>query len=44
MTFLTHYIQFEPLPKHEIQAHEVQCMYGIQIMSVTLKHIQLLPK
>ncbi|XP_060873665.1 uncharacterized protein LOC132947405 isoform X2 [Metopolophium dirhodum] len=35
---LTHYIKLKPLPKNEIQAREVQCMFGIQIMSATLKH------
>ncbi|XP_060872395.1 eukaryotic translation initiation factor 4 gamma 3-like [Metopolophium dirhodum] len=35
---LSHFIEFEPLPVHDIQAREVQCMYGIQIMSATLKH------
>ncbi|XP_022163596.1 uncharacterized protein LOC111029064 [Myzus persicae] len=35
---LIHYIQFKALPINEIQAREVQCMYGIQIMSATLEH------
>ncbi|XP_016661051.1 uncharacterized protein LOC100160940 isoform X2 [Acyrthosiphon pisum] len=35
---LSHFIEFKPLPEHEIQAREVQCMYGIQIMAATLKH------
>ncbi|XP_029346394.1 uncharacterized protein LOC100574055 isoform X2 [Acyrthosiphon pisum] len=35
---LTHYIKLKPLPKNEIQAREVQCMFGIQIMSATLEH------
>ncbi|XP_060846639.1 uncharacterized protein LOC132926310 [Rhopalosiphum padi] len=32
------YIRSEPLPEPEIQAREVQCLYGIQIMSAVLKH------
>jgi len=35
---LSHFIEFEPLPVHEFQAREVQCMYGIQIMSAALEH------
>lgn len=35
---LTCYIRSEPLPEHEIQAREVQCLYGIQIMSAALEH------
>ncbi|CAI6363771.1 unnamed protein product [Macrosiphum euphorbiae] len=38
LKLLSHFIEFEPLPVHEIQARQVQCMYGIQIMSATLKH------
>uniref|UniRef100_A0A2S2P7B1 Eukaryotic translation initiation factor 4 gamma 3 n=1 Tax=Schizaphis graminum TaxID=13262 RepID=A0A2S2P7B1_SCHGA len=32
------FIRSEPLPEPEIQAREVQCLYGIQIMSAVLKH------
>ncbi|XP_060844791.1 uncharacterized protein LOC132924468 isoform X2 [Rhopalosiphum padi] len=32
------HIRSEPLPEPEIQAREVQCLYGIQIMSAVLKH------
>ncbi|XP_022171727.1 eukaryotic translation initiation factor 4 gamma 3-like isoform X2 [Myzus persicae] len=35
---LTCYIRSEPLPVPEIQAREVQCLYGIQIMSAALEH------
>ncbi|XP_050056621.1 eukaryotic translation initiation factor 4 gamma 3-like isoform X2 [Aphis gossypii] len=35
---LTCYIRSEPLPEPEIQAREVQCLYGIQIMSAALEH------
>ncbi|XP_060846853.1 uncharacterized protein LOC132926503 isoform X2 [Rhopalosiphum padi] len=35
---LTCYIRSEPLPEPEIQAREVQCLYGIQIMSAVLEH------
>ncbi|KAL5233967.1 hypothetical protein ACI65C_001377 [Semiaphis heraclei] len=35
---LIHYIQFKSLPENEIQAREVQCMFGIQIISASLKH------
>jgi len=35
---LTYYIRFETLPEPEIQAREIQCLYGIQIMSAALEH------
>ncbi|XP_016657227.2 LOW QUALITY PROTEIN: uncharacterized protein LOC100573442 [Acyrthosiphon pisum] len=35
---LTYYIWSEPLPEPEIQAREVQCLYGIQIMSAALQY------
>jgi len=35
---LTHYIRFKSLPEPEIQAREVQCLYGIQIMAAALEH------
>ncbi|XP_029341561.1 eukaryotic translation initiation factor 4 gamma 3-like [Acyrthosiphon pisum] len=35
---LTHYIRFKTLLEPEIQAREVQCLYGFQIMSAVLKH------
>ncbi|XP_050429511.1 eukaryotic translation initiation factor 4 gamma 3-like isoform X2 [Adelges cooleyi] len=35
---LTCYIRSKPLPVPEIQAREVQCLYGIQIMSAALEH------
>lgn len=35
---LTYYIRSDPLLDHEIQAREVQCLYGIQIMSAALEH------
>ncbi|XP_060860797.1 eukaryotic translation initiation factor 4 gamma 3-like [Metopolophium dirhodum] len=35
---LTYYIWFETLPEPEIQAREIQCLYGIQIMSAALEH------
>lgn len=28
----------KPIPGPEIQAREVQCLYGIQIMSAALEH------
>jgi len=31
---LNYYILFETLPEPEIQAREIQCLYGIQILSV----------
>jgi len=38
MKLLTYYIRSEPLPEQEIQAREVQCLYGIQIMSAVFEH------
>ncbi|XP_050535904.1 eukaryotic translation initiation factor 4 gamma 3-like isoform X2 [Daktulosphaira vitifoliae] len=35
---LTCYIRSKPLPVAEIQAREVQCLYGIQIMSAALEY------
>lgn len=35
---LTFYIQTETHTKPEIQAREVQCLYGIQIMSAKQQH------
>jgi len=35
---LTSYIWFETLSEPEIQAREIQCLYGIQIMSAALEH------
>lgn len=35
---MTCFIRSEPLPEPEIQAREVECLYGIQIMSATLEH------
>lgn len=35
---LTFYIESEPHTKPEIQAREVQCLYGIQIMSAAEEH------
>ncbi|CAH1732031.1 unnamed protein product [Aphis gossypii] len=35
---LTCYIRSEPLLEPEIQAREIQCLYGIQIMSAALEH------
>ncbi|KAF0749869.1 eukaryotic translation initiation factor 4 gamma 3-like isoform X3, partial [Aphis craccivora] len=34
---LTFYIRSKPLPEPEIQAREVQCLYGIQIISAALE-------
>ncbi|XP_060858112.1 uncharacterized protein LOC132935536 [Metopolophium dirhodum] len=38
MKLLTYYIWSEPLPEPEIQAREVQCLYGMQIISAALKY------
>ncbi|KAL5233906.1 hypothetical protein ACI65C_001347 [Semiaphis heraclei] len=35
---LIYFIRFESLPESEIQAREVQCMFGIQIISASLEH------
>ncbi|XP_060858189.1 uncharacterized protein LOC132935607 [Metopolophium dirhodum] len=35
---LIYYIRSEPLSEPEIQAREVQCLYGIQIMSAALEY------
>ncbi|XP_026818902.1 uncharacterized protein LOC113557529 isoform X2 [Rhopalosiphum maidis] len=38
MKLLNYYIRAEPLPEPEIQAREVQCLCGIQIISAALGH------
>lgn len=35
---MTCFIRSEPLPVPEIQAREVECLYGIQLMSAMLEH------
>lgn len=35
---MTCFIRSEPLSEPEIQAREVECLYGIQLMSATLEH------